>query len=74
MRKVMFYKVLLIIGLVMLVVGGFPWLYTPALMHDLPNGEAAGMLGTLIFMFVGTPGLMLTGVGVALWINQRRKG
>ncbi len=68
------HKVLLTIGLVMLAVGGFPWLYTPALMHDRQNGEAAGMTGTLIFLFVGVPGLLLTSAGIALWSRQRRKG
>jgi hypothetical protein len=51
--------ILLLSGLLMMLVGGFPWIYTPWLMGDRPGGEAAGMMGTLIFIFVGFPGLML---------------
>ena len=66
-------KVILTVGLCMLLVGGFPWIYTPALMHDRPNGEAAGMIGTLIFMFIGLPGLVITVVAACLLIGQRQR-
>ena len=66
-------KVIFTIGLCMLLVGGFPWIYTPALMHDHSSGEASGMIGTLIFMFIGLPGLVITVVAAALLIGQRRR-
>ena len=49
----------LIAGLSMLVVGGAPWLYTPLLIRDR-GLEGSGMLGTIIFITVGLPGLLLT--------------
>jgi hypothetical protein len=48
------------VGLVMLLIGGFPWLYTPYLTGDRPGGESAGMLGTLLFLTAGLPGLLIT--------------
>jgi len=53
-------------GLVMLAVGIFPWAYTPWLVGDRPGGEGAGMLGTIIFLTVGLPGVLVTIVGF-LW-------
>ena len=50
-------------GLIMLTVGAFPWVYTPMLTSDRPGGESAGMLGTIICLLVGVPGLILTVVG-----------
>jgi len=49
-------------GLVMLLIGGFPWIYTPLLIKD-HVGEGSGMLGTLLFLIVGIPGLVLTIIG-----------
>ena len=58
-------------GLVMLVVGVFPWVYTEWLTGDRPGGESAGMLGTLLFVLVGVPGLVLTAAGVVLrWLER----
>lgn len=59
---------LLAIGLVLLLIGGAPWLYTPWLIGDRPGGEAAGMLGTLLFIFAGLPGLVLSVLG---WLFRR---
>ena len=46
-------------GLVLLLIGGFPWAYTPYLTGDRSGGEAAGMLGTVLFIFAGLPGLAI---------------
>jgi hypothetical protein len=62
--------VVLVIGLLMLAAGADPWLYTPALMHDRPGGAAAGMIGTLIFLFVGIPGVVITTIGVGLVLSE----
>jgi hypothetical protein len=51
---------ILITGLIMLVIGAFPWIYTPLLMGARKGSEGPGMLGTLIFLFVGIPGLIFT--------------
>ena len=51
------------VGLLMLLFGAFPWIYTPLVIHD-HGGEGSGMLGTLIFLFVGLPGLLLTVTGL----------
>lgn len=53
----------LITGLIMLAIGVFPWFYTPLLTGDRAGGESAGMLGTLICLLVGLPGLILTIIG-----------
>ncbi|MBE7561166.1 hypothetical protein HS125_20325 [bacterium] len=37
-------------GLLMLLLGAFPWAYTPWLTGDRAGGESAGMLGTIIFL------------------------
>ena len=48
----------------MLLIGGFPWAYTPFFFG--PDGEEAwGMLGTIIFLLVGLPGVAVTGIGVS---------
>jgi len=56
-------------GVAMLVVGAFPWAYTGLLVGGSPGNEGAGMLGTLIFLLVGIPGLlvMLAGLAVCVW-------
>jgi uncharacterized iron-regulated membrane protein len=51
-----------------------PWLYTPALMHDRPDGEAAGMIGTIIFILVGWPGLVMSCTGASLLLGRRIAG
>ena len=51
------------IGLVMLVMGIFPWVSTPLLIRDR-GMEGSGMMGTLIFIFVGVPGIIWTLIGV----------
>ena len=55
-------------GLVMLAVGIFPWIYTGLLIGD-HGGEGSGMLGTILFVTVGVPGLIVTlvGLGLRLW-------
>jgi len=40
------------LGLILLLVGGFPWLYTP-LIFGSDNEETWGMLGTMIFILRG---------------------
>lgn len=66
--------VVLGVGLLMLAVGGFPWIYTSYLIGGRPGNEGAGMAGTLIFIFVGLPGLAITIAGLALKAKRRRKG
>ena len=63
-------RTVLYTGLVMLAIGGFPWLYTGLLIRDR-GGEGSGMLGTLLFILVGIPGLILTLVGLALRVFSR---
>jgi hypothetical protein len=64
---------ILITGLIMLVIGAFPWLYTPWLMGTRGGDEGSGMMGTLIFLFVGVPGLLLTIFGLICrgWESDR---
>jgi hypothetical protein len=47
------------VGLIMLILGGFPWIYTPLIIRD-GGMEGSGMLGTIIFILVGLPGLIVT--------------
>jgi hypothetical protein len=61
--KVISGRNILITGLIMLVIGAFPWLYTPWLMGTRGGDEGSGMMGTMIFLFVGIPGLLLTILG-----------
>jgi hypothetical protein len=59
------------IGLILLLVGGYPWIYTPfSFGHD--NEEAWGMLGTIIFLLVGMPGVAVTAIGSSLVRKHRR--
>lgn len=46
-------------GLLLLLVGGFPWIYTPLIIQDR-GMEGSGMLGTMLFIVLGLPGLALT--------------
>ena len=68
-------KSLLIVGLPMLVIGATSWFYTPLIIGGNPNNEGAGMLGTLIFIFIGIPGCITLLVSIALcgWIPFRKK-
>jgi hypothetical protein len=59
------------IGLLMLLAGGCPWLYTPLFTRGVSN-QASGMLGTVIFLLVSLPGLAVTGVGLTNLASQRR--
>jgi hypothetical protein len=52
-----------ITGLIMLLLGVFPWAYTPYIIEDR-GGEGSGMLGTLIFIFAAPTGLLLTLLGM----------
>lgn len=58
-------------GVLLCLVGLFPWAYTPALMGDRPDGEGAGMMGTMIFIYVGLPGLAL--LAISLLAGRRRE-
>ena len=51
---------MLTIGLLMLLIGGFPWVYTPHLICGNPGNQGAGMLGTLLFVAIGLPGAVVT--------------
>ncbi|MDI6783973.1 MAG: hypothetical protein QME64_07765 [bacterium] len=64
---------ILLTGLVMLVIGAFPWFYTPWLMGTRGGDEGSGMMGTLIFLLVGIPGLLLTIIGLFFrgWESDR---
>ena len=43
-------------GWIMVVIGGFPWIYTPLIIPDR-GMEGSGMLGTILFITVGVPGI-----------------
>jgi hypothetical protein len=58
-------------GLLMLLVGGCPWLYTPLFTGGKSN-QASGMFGTVIFLLVGLPGLTVTAIGLVNLARQRR--
>ena len=55
-------RTILLTGFLMLVVGIFPWIYTPYFFNGRSN-EGSGMMGTLIFLLVGVPGIVLTILG-----------
>jgi hypothetical protein len=57
-------------GLTMLLVGGFHWAYNP-LIFGLQHEEACGMVGTIIFLLNGLPGLAVTGICVLRqWMSR----
>ena len=58
-------RTILLTGLLMLVVGIFPWIYTPYFFNGRSN-EGSGMMGTLIFLMVGIPGIILTILGLLM--------
>lgn len=63
-------RTILYTALLMLLVGGFPWAYTGWIVGGRPGNEGAGMLGTLLFLFVGVPGFTLTVAGlIAGWLS-----
>ena len=55
-------RTILYSGLIMLLFGAFPWIYTPMIIDD-NGGEGSGMLGTFLFIFLGVPGLLMTIIG-----------
>lgn len=59
-------RTVLVVGIVALAIGGFPWAYTPLLVHGSPGNEGAGMLGTLLFILIGLPGLLMTLIGLVI--------
>jgi len=67
-------KSLFIVGLPMLVIGATSWFYTPLIIGGNPNNEGAGMLGSLIFIFIGIPGCITLLISIALygWIRFRK--
>ena len=65
-RRTLFFT-----GALMLIAGACPWSYTGFIIGGSRGNEGAGMLGTLIFLFVGVPGCILTLVGfVAGWLHE----
>ncbi len=71
MNKELPAKILLAFGLILLAIGGFPWLYTPLFFGKMPlaTDEGSGMLGTVLFLSVGLPGLAIT---FAAWIGRKK--
>jgi hypothetical protein len=63
----------LMIGLLMLAIGGCPWVYTSYLVGGRPGNEGAGMLGTLISIVVGLPGLAITTLGALALRSKNHK-
>jgi hypothetical protein len=76
MNKALPPKVQLAVGAVLVAVGIFPWAYTPLFFGTRPiaNNEGAGMLGTLIFLFLGLPGLSLVVSALVALLSGRGKG
>ncbi len=68
-----FYRGVLALGVLMLAVGGCPWIYTPYLMDDRSGGEGAGMMGTAIFIVVGLPGLVVALIGLVGYSGAKKK-
>lgn len=58
------------LGLLMLLIGGCPWLYTPFLFNGVSD-TSSGLLGTIIFLLIGFPGLAVTAVGLVNLAMQR---
>ena len=50
-------RTIFVCGLAMLALGAFPWFYTG-------SGEGGGMMGTLLFLSLGVPGIIATLVGL----------
>jgi uncharacterized protein YqgC (DUF456 family) len=73
-RSSVFRYAVLILGLLMLVIGGCPWLYTPYLIGGGRDNEGAGMLGMIIFIFVGLPGLVVSLVALRMKSNNYKDG
>jgi hypothetical protein len=63
-------------ALLMLLIGGCPWLWLSALTQmsgGRPGNEGDGMLGTIIFLFVGLPGLLLMLGTLAMKPDKKNK-
>ena len=64
----------MILGIVLVVIGAYPWMYTSHIVGGQPGNEAAGMLGTIIFILIGIPGIVLTLIAViysfVLWFKK----
>jgi hypothetical protein len=69
-RKVIRSKVVAVVGLLLLLIGGCPWVYTP-LFYGGEN-SSSGMMGTMIFLLVGLPGLTVAIIGLVNWLRLRR--
>ena len=65
-------KTVLVLGLIMLAIGGFPWMYTPYLLGLKGGNEGSGMMGTIIFILIGLPGLVTTIMGL-FWVFLYRE-
>ena len=58
------------VGILLLLIGGCPWTYTPYLVNGKAD-SASGMIGTIIFLMIGVPGVIITLVGL---VNMRSTG
>ena len=72
--SVIFRRGVLMIGLLMLAIGGWPWLYISYLTGGRPGNEGDGMLGTIIFIYVGLPGLALTLTSLVMNVKSHKRG
>ena len=68
-----FRRSILGLGLLLLLAGGFPWIYSHYLSGGRAGNEGAGMLATMIFLFIGLPGLAATLAGWLLHLMNRKK-
>jgi hypothetical protein len=50
------------IGIILLMVGGCPWSYTPLYVHGVTD-SSSDFLATMIFTLIGLPGLVITAIG-----------
>ena len=68
-----FIRATLTVGLLMLVVGGFPGVYTHYLTGGRPGNEGAGLMVSIIYIIIGLPGVLITLVGLGLHAIKRNK-
>lgn len=61
-------------GLVCVVLGGFPWIYTPLLTGRRAGSAASTLLGALIFLVMGLPGVVLAVVGLLTRASGKKEG
>lgn len=59
------------LGLLMVLIGGCPWLYTPYFFSGTSD-TSSGMIGTIIFLMIGLPGLAVLAIGFINLVMQRR--